>query len=145
MTNTRLVRHLSKTVVPVIIMVIVLGFFCGGMLHRDAMMADGMNMANMLTIKTEVGCCGGTMSQHIKSWLQTFLALPQEARAILKLVISSLIVGLAWLGYLSRNNDPNRLVMLHKIRFWRRISLYFFDPLEFALAKGILHPKLHQI
>ena len=120
------------------------GFFCMGMFHKSAMPVKEMVSAlGLVEMVSEEHCCGTTMSQHIESWRDTFLAVPKEIRDNLAL----LLLGLA-LAFVFVRLPFRRDVAVHQILHYRLYTrdnpdLALFNHLKLAFAQGILNPKIY--
>ncbi len=122
---------------------LILGFFCVGMFHKTSMKMDGMDPSAMVSIKGEQTCCGGSMSQHIQSWTNTFLTIPQDLRNNFTLLALGLLLALVFVRSLFSYTATDQRLLVDNLHLRQRPSLLAFNPLKLAFARGILNPKLY--
>ena len=108
---------------------------------------DTMNSNPTLTaIASQESCCGTNVSQHIQSWKNTFLAVPQGVRDALTLLALglTLILGYSWVSLWNRR--PSIELDIGRLRLYIRRQnpeLILFNHLKLAFARGILNPKIY--
>lgn len=106
---------------------------------------DGVNTSTIVPSTNEEGCCGGVMTrlQHIQSWLNTFLAIPEYLRSNFMPEMLRILLALAFIKSLFSNTKA--VLKLLTFKSYRRLSpdLFIFDSLQPAFAKGILNTKLY--
>lgn len=123
------------------------GFICVGMFHEPSIGMDTMNSNPTLTaIASQESCCGTNVSQHIQSWKNTFLAVPQGVRDALTLLALglTLILGYSWVSLWNRR--PSIELDIGRLRLYIRRQnpeLILFNHLKLAFARGILNPKIY--
>ena len=136
--------HKIKTpLVALTVLSLIFGFFCVGMFQKTAMAVQGSGMTDMVSVGGEQTCCGGTMSQHMQSWTNTFLATPHDLRNSTALLALALLVTLIFIQSLFRRTNLDAPLLSSKLYLRQNPNLFIFNPLRLALARGILHPKLY--
>lgn len=134
---------------PVFILTIwalLFGFVCVGMFHEPSMKM-GMTTSNstLMAITGEQSCCGTNMSQHIQSWKDTFLAVPQGVRDALMLLVLGLALALGYAWFSSKDRhllfDPDIGGLQLYVR--QNPDIELFNYLKLAFARGILNPKIY--
>jgi len=136
-------RIIKFPIILAVIGVLIFGFFCVDMFHHPSISMDGRNMADTILIKSEQTCCGGTMSQHMQSWTNTFLTTSQDLRNNFTLWALGLLVALVFTRSRFSFASTDQLLLSSKLYLRQRPNLFIFNPLRLAFAKGILHPKLY--
>lgn len=123
--------------------VFIFGSFCAGIFHKNSTLDIHSNKNIVLPIGGEQPCCGGIMSisQHIQTWKNTFLAVPQYLRGDFVSMVLSLFLALAFLRYFF----PNIQILSIKLKLYTqsRFLTLVFDPLKLAFADGICNTKLY--
>jgi hypothetical protein len=122
---------------------LVFGFMCVDMFHTTSTTMEGMVMTPEVSIKSEQTCCGGTMSQHIQSWTNTFLTTSQDLRNNLALLALGLLIVLFFGRSRFSFDSTNQMLLSSRLYLRQRPNLIIFNPLRLAFARGILHPKLY--
>ena len=122
---------------------LVLGFFCVGMFDETSTAMEGTHDKTVISLKSDHACCGGTMSQHMQSWTNTFLTTPNNLRDSLALFALIFIVALVFVRSQFSFSSTDQLLLSSKLYLRQRPNLFIFNPLKLAFAKGILHPKLY--
>ncbi len=133
---------------PVVLLTIgtlLFGFLCVGMFHEKSMHMDMLSDQTMLSITSEESCCGTTMSQHVESWKNTFLALPQAVRDSLILLALglTLILAYSWLSFRDRYPALDPDAGRSRLYIRENPDITTFNHLRIAFARGILNPKLY--
>lgn len=143
LSNTQ--KLIRLPVVLLTMWTLLFGFLCAGMFHEKSMHMDMSSDQTMLSITSEGSCCGTTMSQHIQSWKNTFLAVPQGVRDALTLLALGLALVFAhsWLSFRDRHllYDPD--VGGLRLYVQQNPDIAIFNHLKLAFARGILNPKLY--
>ena len=131
---------------PIIIVTtiaIVFGFFCVDMFRHSPMEMDNINILEVASINSEQTCCGGTISQHIQSWTNTFLITPSHLRDNFALLILILLAVLVFLKSPLPYTLTDQKLIVSKLYLHKRFNFIIFNPLELAFSKGILNPKIY--
>ena len=130
-------------VVLLTIWTLLFGFLCVGMFYEKSMHMDMSNTQMVLSMTSEESCCGTSMSQHIESWRNTFLVVPQTFRDSLTLIALGLTLALAynWISfrnfYSSPDSDAGRL----RLYVQQNLDITTFNYLKLAFARGIINSK----
>ena len=140
---TAKISIIKLPVVFLTILALVFGFFCMGMFHKKPMVMEGMDMTAMVSVGGEQTCCGGTMSQHIQSWTNTFLTVPQDLRNNFALLALGFLLTLVFIRSLFPYSITDQKLLTGTLYLRQRPSSLAFNPLKLAFARGILHPKLY--
>lgn len=121
------------------------GFICVGMFHEPSMRMDMTSNPTLTAIAGQESCCGTNVSQHIQSWRNTFLAVPQGIRDALTLLALGLILILGYSWASLRNRRPSIDLDIGRLRLYIRQNpeLVLFNHLKLAFARGILNPKIY--
>lgn len=139
-------KLISLPIVFLTIWGLLFGFLCVGMLHNSSMKMNTMTTNSTLTaITAEESCCGTTMSQHIQSWKNTFLAVPQGFRDALTLLALGLALAFAYSWFSFRDRYPLLDPDIGGLRLYVRQNpdVILFNHLKLAFARGILNPKIY--
>lgn len=122
------------------------GFICVWMFHKSSMgMGTITSSPTLVAIAGEESCCGTNMSQHIQSWRDTFLVVPQGVRDTLTL----LTLGLALVYSYSRFSFRDRHLVFDpdvgglRPYVLQNPDILLFNHLKLAFARGILNPKIY--
>ena len=146
MSFSRIQKVIKFPVSLLIIWALLFGFVCIGMFHESSMDMDTMTPnPTLISITGEQSCCGTTMSQHIQSWKNTFLAVPQGFRDALTLLALGLALALAYSWFSFRDRYPLLDPDIGGLRLYVRQNpdITLFNHLKLAFARGILNPKLY--
>lgn len=122
------------------------GFVCVGMFHEPSMGMDTMTSnPTLMAITAKESCCGTNVSQHIQSWRNTFLAVPQGVRDALTLLALglALILGYSWVSLWNRRPSIELDIGWLRLYIRQNPELILFNHLKLAFARGILNPKIH--
>lgn len=84
------------------------------------------------------GLCPMQISDHITDWRLLFGSLP---RTELFIIVFTVMFGIAVVAGLTPFSTPLLLRFLWYER--ARVHQRFFAPLQFAFARGIVHPKIY--
>lgn len=122
---------------------LVFGFFCMGMFHKSGVAMENMNVAGITAVEGEQTCCGGSMSQHMQSWTNTFLSIPREARDVLTLFALGLLLAFVAIRTLFAQKSSNDLTFSYKQYLRHHPNLFAQQPLRLAFARGILNTKVY--
>lgn len=136
-------RTIKFPVIFLTIMALVFGFFCVGMFDKTSAAMEGAHGKTMLSIEAEETCCGGTMSQHMQSWTNTFLTTPNNLRDGLSLFTLIFLVSLVFARSRFSFASIDQLLLSSELYLRQRPNLFIFNPLRLAFARGILNPKLY--
>ncbi len=135
-------KIIKPSLVFIAIAALILGFFCVGMFQKTSTIVQGAGMTDM-SVGGEQTCCGGSMSQHMQSWTNTFLATPNDLRSNSALLVLSLLAALIFIHSIFKRTRPDSPLLSINLYLRQQPNLFAFDPLKLAFAKGILHPKLY--
>ncbi len=138
-------KLIRLSVVLLTMWALLFGFLCIGMFYERSMHMDMSNTQTVLSMTSGESCCGTTMSQHIESWKNTFLALPYVVRDSLILLTLglTLILAYSWLSFRDRYSTPDPDVGLLRLYIRQNPNIVIFNNLKLAFARGILNPKLY--
>lgn len=134
---------------PVVLLtmwILLFGFVCAGMFHEPSMGMDTMTSNPTLTaIAGQESCCGTNVSQHIQSWRNSFLAVPQGVRDSLLLLVFGLILILGYTRFSFKDRHPLFDPDICGLQLYVRQNpeLVLFNHLKLAFARGILNPKIY--
>ena len=134
--------------VPVVLLAmwtLLFGFLCVQMFYEKSMHMDILNTQTALSMTSEESCCGTTISQHIESWKNTFLTVPQTVRDSLILLAMGLTLILAYSRLSFRECYPTLGSDIGRLRLYvqQNPDIATFNHLKLAFARGILNPKLY--
>lgn len=141
--QTKNFRLLKFPLFSTILFGLIFGFLCVGMFHKTSMTMESMDPSAMLSVKGEQTCCGGNMSQHIQSWTNTFLTIPQDLRNNLALLALGFLLALVFIKSLFSYTTTDQRLLVDRLYLRQRPNLLVFNPLKLAFSRGILHPKLY--
>ena len=132
--------------IPIILSVIsalLFGFLCVGMFHKASVAMERMDVSGITAVAGEQTCCGGTMSQHMQSWTNTFLMTPNDLRNNFALLALVFLAALLFIRALFPYTPIDQGILTGNLYLRERSRFLAFDPLKLAFAQGILHPKLY--
>ncbi len=135
-------RIIKPVVIFATLATLVFGFFCVGMFNKTSMAMENMNMAGITAVQGEQTCCGGSMSQHMQSWTNTFLSIPREGRDLLTLFALGLFLVFVAVRSIFAQKTSGDLTFSYKQYLRHHPNLFAFQPLRLAFARGILNPKV---
>lgn len=104
---------------------------------------QGTHDKTAISIEAKEECCGGTMSEHIQSWTNTFLTTPNNLRDSLVLFALIFLGALVFRKSLFPHTFRSLQLLAGKLYLRQRPELSVFSPLKLAFARGVLHPKLY--
>lgn len=132
--------------IPIVVAIftaLLFGSFCFGLFHKTSMAIEETVMTDMVSINTQQICCGGSMSQHIKSWTSTFLVTPHDFRNNLALLALTLFMALVLMRSLFSPAATNSQLLSSPLYLRQKSNLFIFNPLKLAFARGILNTKVY--
>lgn len=137
-------QSLKLPVILLTMWALLFGFFCTGMFHKNTMPMEGMgNTSAVVAIAGEQHCCGSTMSQHMESWKNTFLAAPQLIRGNLILSLLGLLLTSVFIRLTTRFALADQQTLNYRFYIRDNPNLALFSHLRLAFARGILNPKIY--
>ena len=146
MSFSKIQKVIKFPVSLLIIWALLFGFVCVGMFHEPSMDMDTMTPnPTLMAITGEQSCCGTNMSQHIQSWTDTFLAVPQAVRDSLALLALglTLILAYSWLSHRDRYPSLDPDIGGLRLYVQQNPDIAIFNHLKLAFARGILNTKVY--
>lgn len=146
MLSSKIQKVIKFPVFLLTVWALLFGFICVGMFHEPSMGMDTMiSNPTLMAIAGEESCCGTNMSQHIQSWKDTFLTVPQGVRDALALLALglTLILGYSWVSLWNRHPPIGFDIGRLRLYIRENPNLILFNHLKLAFARGILNPKIY--
>ncbi len=134
---------LKITIILTVMLSLLFGFFCIGMFQKTSMTLESMDMFGRTAVTSEQTCCGGSLSQHIQSWTNTFLTTPNDLRNNFTFLTLVFLASLIFLRALFPYIHIDKRILTDYLYLLKKPSFFVFDPLKQAFSRGILHPKLY--
>lgn len=122
------------------------GFICVGLFHESSIGVDSaISSPTLVAIAGEESCCGTNMSQHVKSWRDTFLTVSQGFRDTFMLLALGIALAFvySWLSFRDRYPALDPYVGRYRLYIRENPDIPTFNHLKLAFALGILNPKLY--
>lgn len=143
MVTRKYLKNISKYAV----LIGVLSFFLIGFLgfsHTSmAMGADGQTSSgNCFMPGMTEALCQMNPLEHIASWQSMFTAVPSQSDVVL-LLLALLALALSAISIRSyQSTSPPQAIVLQTLFLYYKRHIPIVHPLQEALRRGVLHPKI---